>query len=80
MACAELPGHARFRQVLPGPASIAFPAALLIALLTPDPAYPAASIRVATGAGCLAHSVKGDYHCSSLAEIKASRRAARPGA
>lgn len=49
----------------------AFTAGLLFALRTPGWSEPARAIAFATAAFCLSHSVHGDFHCSSRAEIEA---------
>jgi 2-dehydro-3-deoxygluconokinase len=61
----------------------AFAAGLMFALTTADYATPAAALRFATAASCLAHSVSGDFNFASrdeidaLAEGSASGRVAR---
>lgn len=49
----------------------AFTAALLFALTTPDLSHPRCAIEFATAAFCLAHSIDGDFNCSSRGEIAA---------
>lgn len=49
----------------------AFTAGLLFALITPELAAPDQAIAFATAAGCLAHSIEGDFNFSSRAEIEA---------
>jgi 2-dehydro-3-deoxygluconokinase len=49
----------------------AFTAGLLFALTTPDLADPASAIAFAAAAGCLAHSIEGDFNLSSRSEIEA---------
>jgi 2-dehydro-3-deoxygluconokinase len=49
----------------------AFTAGLLFALTTPERTDPAHAIAFATAAGCLAHSIEGDFNLSSLEEIDA---------
>lgn len=51
-----------------------FTAGLLFALTTPELADPATSIQFATAAGCLAHSIEGDFNLVSRAEIEALMR------
>ncbi|KAA5543846.1 sugar kinase [Roseiconus nitratireducens] len=48
----------------------AFAAGLLFALTTPGLETPQTAIRFATAAGCLSHSVEGDFHFGSRAEIE----------
>ncbi len=49
----------------------AFTAGLLYALTTQELAAPATAIRFATAAGCLAHSIEGDFNFSTRDEITA---------
>ena len=49
----------------------AFTAGLLFALTSPDLSAPADTIAFATAAGCLAHSIHGDFNLSTRAEIEA---------
>lgn len=49
----------------------AFTAGLLFALTTPELAAPQSAVAFATAAGCLAHSIEGDYNYTSRAEIEA---------
>ncbi len=49
----------------------AFAGALIYALQTPALAEPARAIAFATAAGCLAHSIKGDFFYCSRAEVEA---------
>lgn len=49
----------------------AFSGALIFALQTPALADPARAIAFATAAGCLAHSIKGDFFYCSRAEVEA---------
>lgn len=49
----------------------AFTAGLIYALMTPELATPQTAIRFATAAGCLAHSIEGDFNYSTRAEIEA---------
>lgn len=48
-----------------------FTAGLIFALTTPDLSAPETAIAFATAAGCLAHSIEGDFNCSTRAEIEA---------
>lgn len=52
----------------------AFTAALVFALMTPELAAPAPAIGFAAAAGCLAHSIEGDFNLSTRAEIEALMR------
>jgi 2-dehydro-3-deoxygluconokinase len=52
----------------------AFTAALIFALETPELSDPASAIAFAAAAGCLAHSVEGDFNACSRAEIEAVMR------
>jgi 2-dehydro-3-deoxygluconokinase len=52
----------------------AFTAGLLFALTTPDLAEPADAIAFATAAGCLAHSIEGDFNLTTRGEIEAMIR------
>lgn len=49
----------------------AFAGALLLALQTPELAAPERALAFATAAGCLAHSVPGDFFFCSRAEVEA---------
>jgi len=49
----------------------AFTAGLVFALMTPALAAPATAVRFAAAAGCLAHSIEGDFNLSTRAEIEA---------
>ncbi|MEI7728535.1 MAG: sugar kinase [Verrucomicrobiota bacterium] len=49
----------------------AFTAGLIHALTTPKLAAPQTAIAFATAAGCLAHSIEGDFNFSTRAEIEA---------
>lgn len=49
----------------------AFTAGLLHAETTPELTAPSSAIAFATAAGCLAHSIEGDFNFSSREEIKA---------
>jgi 2-dehydro-3-deoxygluconokinase len=49
----------------------AFTGALLFALNTPELKDPGSALHFATAAGCLAHSVLGDFNCITRAEIEA---------
>jgi 2-dehydro-3-deoxygluconokinase len=49
----------------------AFTAGLLFALTTPELSEPQTALSFATAAGCLAHSIEGDYNYSSRTEIEA---------
>lgn len=57
----------------------AFTAGLLYALTTPDLANPATAIQFATAAGCLAHSIEGDFNFSSRSEITDLMAGGMPG-
>jgi 2-dehydro-3-deoxygluconokinase len=57
----------------------AFTAALLFALRTPELSAADQAIAFATAAGCLAHSIEGDYHFCSRAEIEAVMRGEATG-
>lgn len=48
-----------------------FTAGLLYALTTPELSAPANAVAFATAAGCLAHSIEGDFNYSTHAEIEA---------
>lgn len=48
----------------------AFTAGLIFALTTPELCAAPTAISFATAAGCLAHSIEGDYHYSTRAEIE----------
>ena len=49
----------------------AFTAGLIFALTNPDLAAPKSAISFATAAGCLAHSIEGDFNFSTREEIAA---------
>lgn len=49
----------------------AFTAGLLFALTTPELSEPSTALSFATAAGCLAHSIEGDYNYSTRTEIEA---------
>jgi len=49
----------------------AFTAGLVFALTTPPLKSPAAALSFATAAGCLAHSIEGDFNLATRAEIEA---------
>lgn len=49
----------------------AFTAGLIFALITPELATPSTAVSFATAAGCLAHSIDGDFNYTSQAEIEA---------
>jgi 2-dehydro-3-deoxygluconokinase len=49
----------------------AFTGALIFALQTPELAEPDRAIAFATAAGCLAHSIKGDFFYCTRAEVEA---------
>jgi len=49
----------------------AFTAGLLYSLTTPELASPSHAIHFATAAGCLAHSIEGDFNFSTRVEIEA---------
>lgn len=57
----------------------AFTAGLLFALTTAELSQPQPAIEFATAAGCLAHSVEGDFNFSSRAEIETLMRGAGQG-
>ncbi|MDB6137875.1 MAG: kdgK 2, partial [Verrucomicrobiaceae bacterium] len=48
-----------------------FTAGLLFALTTPELAQPAKALEFAVAAGCLAHSIEGDFNYSTREEIEA---------
>ncbi|HWA96963.1 MAG TPA: sugar kinase [Pirellulales bacterium] len=48
----------------------AFAAGLIFALLTPELAAPQTAVEFAVAAGCLAHSIEGDFNFSTRAEIE----------
>lgn len=48
-----------------------FTAGLLFALTTPELSDPQIAVSFATAAGCLAHSIEGDFNYSTRAEIEA---------
>jgi len=49
----------------------AFTAGLIFALTTPELAAPANAVSFAAAAGCLAHSIEGDFNFSTRADIEA---------
>jgi 2-dehydro-3-deoxygluconokinase len=49
----------------------AFAGALIFALQTPELSEPARAVSFATAAGCLAHSIQGDFFYCSRAEVEA---------
>ncbi len=49
----------------------AFTAGLIYALTTPELTAPPTALAFATAAGCLAHSIEGDFNFSTRAEIEA---------
>ena len=49
----------------------AFTAGLIFALTTPELSEPGTAVSLATAAGCLAHSIEGDFNYSTRAEIEA---------
>jgi 2-dehydro-3-deoxygluconokinase len=49
----------------------AFTAGLIFALTNPDLDAPQSAIAFATAAGCLAHSIEGDFNFSTREEIAA---------
>jgi 2-dehydro-3-deoxygluconokinase len=57
----------------------AFTAGILFALTTPALAAPERAISFATAAGCLAHSIEGDYNYTSRDEIEALAAGAATG-
>lgn len=57
----------------------AFTAGLLFALGTPELAGPETAISFAVAAGCLAHSIEGDFNYSSRAEVEALMQGASSG-
>lgn len=57
----------------------AFTAGLLFALGTPELARPETAISFAAAAGCLAHSIAGDFNYSSRAEVEALMQGASSG-
>lgn len=57
----------------------AFTAGLIYALMTPELAAPPLAIRFATAAGCLAHSIEGDFNYSTREEIEALMHGAAAG-
>ena len=57
----------------------AFTAGLIFALMTSELAAPQVAIRFATAAGCLAHSIEGDFNYGTRAEIEALMNGAAPG-
>jgi 2-dehydro-3-deoxygluconokinase len=52
----------------------AFTAGLIHALTAPNLRKPATAVAFATAAGCLAHSIEGDFNYVSTAEIEALMR------
>lgn len=57
----------------------AFTAGLLFALTTAELSEPQTAIAFAAAAGCLAHSIEGDYHYSTRSEIEALMRGESSG-
>lgn len=57
----------------------AFTAGLIHALMTPELSAPQTAIRFATAAGCLAHSIEGDFNYSTREEIEALMNGAATG-
>lgn len=57
----------------------AFTAGLLYALTTPELSEAQTAIAFAAAAGCLAHSIEGDYHYSTRSEIEALMRGESSG-
>lgn len=57
----------------------AFTAGLIYALMTPELATPQTALRFATAAGCLAHSIEGDFNYSTREEIEALMNGAASG-
>ena len=57
----------------------AFTAGLLFALTTPELAAPQTAVSFAVAAGCLAHSIEGDFNYSTRAEIEALMGGAASG-
>lgn len=57
----------------------AFTAGLIHALMTPELSAPQTALRFATAAGCLAHSIEGDFNYSSREEIEALMNGAAAG-
>lgn len=57
----------------------AFTAGLIHALTTPELAAPQTAIRFAAAAGCLAHSIEGDFNYSTREEIEALMNGAASG-
>ncbi len=57
----------------------AFTAGLLFALTTPELAAPASAVAFAVAAGCLAHSIEGDFNYSTRTEIEALMGGAASG-
>ena len=49
----------------------AFTAGLIFAFITPELSHPKSAIAFATAAGCLAHSIEGDFNLSTRDEIVA---------
>lgn len=57
----------------------AFTAGLIHALMTPELSAPQTALRFATAAGCLAHSIEGDFNYSTREEIEALMSGAATG-
>lgn len=57
----------------------AFTAGLIFALMTPELCTPEPAISFAAAAGCLAHSIEGDFNLVTRAEIEALMRGACAG-
>lgn len=57
----------------------AFTAGLLFALTTPELAPPSIAVSFAVAAGCLAHSIEGDFNYSARSEIEALMAGAASG-
>jgi 2-dehydro-3-deoxygluconokinase len=76
-ACAPLDAQGRYapyeiRNIVDRVgAGDSFAGALIVALNTPELSQLDTALRYAVAASCLKHSVKGDFHCASRAEIEA---------
>jgi 2-dehydro-3-deoxygluconokinase len=57
----------------------AFAGALIFALQTPELSEPARAVSFATAAGCLAHSIKGDFFYCTRGEVEALANGAGEG-
>ncbi|MEY4484465.1 MAG: hypothetical protein RL693_1917 [Verrucomicrobiota bacterium] len=57
----------------------AFAAGLIFSLMTPELSAPATALSFAVAAGCLAHSIEGDYNYSTREEIEALMSGDAPG-